>query len=205
MSSKLDKSMIVAGAGLVASIFTTFVKKVREKGGTDEDIHRLATPDGEAVLEKIADIIVSSKHQVFKVMVDYAKTLEEMIKDGQYDWVNHDIASDHFLVTGTGQKETEITFFHFNRVISSDNAIVEMAKAGYLPALVEELLTLGAAYKELQKQFPIVALGSVWQYPDGDRYVPCLPWDGRERRLDLHWFEDGWRERWRFAAVRNAS
>ena len=67
MASKLDKSMIVAGAGLVASIFTALTKKVREKGGTDEDIHRLVRPDGEEILDKVADLIVTVKRQVFKV------------------------------------------------------------------------------------------------------------------------------------------
>lgn len=80
-----------------------------------------------------------------------------------------------------------------------------MRKAGFRPALIEDLLALGAEYPELQKQFPIVALGSVWQDPGGRRRVPYLRWDGGGRDLDLYWFGDDWDERWRFAAVRNAS
>ena len=205
MSSKLDKSMIVAGAGLVASIFTALTKKVREKGGTDEDIHCLARPDGEEILDKIADLIVAVKRQVFKVLVDHTESLQEMIKAGQYDWVNDDITNDHFPIKGSGQEEKEITLFHFNRSISSNDAIAEMKKAGYSLALIEDLLALGATYKELQKQFPINALGSVWRDPCGDRYVPYLFWDGLERDLRLLWFVRGWIEYWRFAAVRNAS
>jgi len=199
------KSDIVSGMGLAMSIVTNLVSKVKKAGGTDEDIHRLVRPDGEEILDKVADLIVTVKRQVFKVVVDYAKSLEEMIEVGKYDNVNSDITSDHFPVTGTGQKEKEITLFHFNRSIFSNDAIAEMEKAGYHPALVEELLSLGAAYKELQKQFPIVALGSVWRYPDGSRHVPSLFWNGDERRLDLHCFESGWFVDWRFAAVRNAS
>jgi len=188
------------------SIITNLVGKVRKAGGTNKDIHRLATPEGETTLEKMADIIVGAKRQTFKVLVDYTKSLEQMIKAGKYDLVNNDITSDHFHITGSGQKEVEITLFHFNRGISSDGAIAEMKKAGYRPALVEELLVLGAAEKELQKQFPIVALGSVCRSsPDGYRNMPCLSWAGGGRGLGLNLFGDGWPEDWRFSAVRNAS
>jgi hypothetical protein len=205
MSSKLDKSAIVAGGGLIAALFLKIVKKVHEKGGTDEDIHRLDTPDGENVLDKIVDFIVSTKRQIFKVVVNYAQSLEEMIKAGEYDWVNNNITSDHFSIKGTGQKEMEIILFHFNRIISSDAAIAEMAKAGYRPVQVEELLALGAKEKELQKQFPIVALGSVWRSSDGNRGVLYLDWGGVERDLNLGLFGSDWDGNYRFAAVRNAS
>lgn len=196
------KSDIVSGMGLALSIITNLVGKVKKAGGTDKDIHCLATPDGESILEEMARIIVGAKRQLFKVMVHYTKSLKEMIEAGQYDRVNGDITSDHFPVKGTGQKEVEITLFHFNRSISSDDAIAEMKKTGYRPALIEELLALGAEQKELQKQFPIVAFGSVWPNPRGFRHVPSLLWLDAERDLDLDWFEGDWLEDWRFAAVR---
>jgi hypothetical protein len=79
-----------------------------------------------------------------------------------------------------------------------------MEKAGYRPARIEELLALGASQPELQKEFPIVALASVWRGPGGDRRVPYLRWDVAGRRLDLSWFEYGWTGDYRFAAVRKS-
>lgn len=204
MSSKLDKSMIIAGAGLVASIFTMLVKKVREAGGTDEDIHRLATPDGEDILNKVAEMIVSANRQTFKIMVDYGKTLAEMVAAGKYDWVDSDITAEHFPVQGEGKKEKEVAFFHFNRTITSDQVISEMDKAGYRPATIEELLVIGASQPELQRQFPIVAIGSVLRLSCGLRRVPCLDWDGLERDLDFHWFKNDWRDACRFVALRKS-
>jgi len=80
-----------------------------------------------------------------------------------------------------------------------------MAKAGYRPAPIEDLLALGASQPELQKKFLIVALGSQWRSPDGDLSVPVLDWDGAERYLGLDWLGRGWGASCRFAAVRNAS
>ena len=50
-------SAIVSGAGLIAGIWTEIVKAVRERGGTDDDIHRLATPDGASLIGKVAQLI----------------------------------------------------------------------------------------------------------------------------------------------------
>ena len=34
--------------------------------------------------------------QTFKVLVDYTQPLEEMIEEGNYDWVNPNITENHF-------------------------------------------------------------------------------------------------------------
>lgn len=162
--------------------------------------HLQAVIEGRFVNPKVE--VVSVGRQTFKVLVDYTKSLKKMIQAGQYDWVNDDITSDHFPVKGNGQKEKEITLFYFNRDISSDDVIAEMGRAGYRPAKIEELLALGAVEKELQKQFPIIALGSVWRTPPGPCHVPALRWISAGRDLRLSWFGAVWAEDWRFAAVR---
>jgi len=196
------KSDIVSAAGLLTGIFSRMMAEVRKKGGSDEHIHRLTTPEADTIWPQIADLIVGSTRQAFKVVVGYTRTLKQMIHAGNYDWVNPDINEMNFKVEGQGKQEKEVVLFHFGRSISSEDAISEMSKAGYRPAKIEELLALGAAYPELQKEFPIVALGSAWQSPDGNRRVPCLLWFGRERYLDLYWFGLDWDEDYRFAAVR---
>ena len=139
---------------------------------------------------------------VYKVVVDYYNlSLAQMIEAGKYYWVNDDITAEHFPVKGES-KQVEITLLHFDRYISSDEAVKEIDKMGYRPATLPELLALGASQPELQRQFPIVALGSVWQGRYGDRYVPYLWDDGSGRYLDLDWFDDGWNPGDRFAVVR---
>lgn len=63
MAKKKDVSAIVSGAGLIASVWTEIVKAVRERSGTDEDIHRLATPAGGKLIGNFADLIVSHHRQ----------------------------------------------------------------------------------------------------------------------------------------------
>jgi len=202
MSSKSDKSQVVAGAGWLASIFISLAKKVMEQGGTDKDIHRLATPDGEKILDEIAKLIVGASRQSFKVLVDYTKTLAEMIRAGSYDCEGFDINSENFKVVGQGQQEVEVVLFHFNRETNTEDILLKMERAGYRPARIEELLALGAKHPNLQRQFSIVAFGSVWWNPDGYHAVVYLTWHDVKRDLGLNFTENCWFEDYRFAAVR---
>ncbi len=80
----------------------------------------------------------------------------------------------------------------------SKDAIDEMDKAGYRPATLAELLALGEFKPKLQKQFEIVALGTVWH-----RYVPFLTFDGAGRGVTIFEFNNSfWSEKCCFLSVR---
>jgi len=137
---------------------------------------------------------------------DYTKTVEQAVADGNYDWKNPSITAKNFPISPEmiGKKiKVSTKLFHFNRDISSEDAISEMDKAGYRPATLMELLVLGFLFPELQRQFPVVALGSVWRDANLYRYVPCLFVSGSERRLGLFRFGgSGWRARCLFLGLR---
>ena len=138
--------------------------------------------------------------------VDYSRTLKEMINAGNYGWANDDITEKNFPLPTKllGKKITASTkLFHFDRRISSEDAISEMNKAGYRPASLPELLALGEIHPELQKDFPIVALGSVWCGEDGHRDVPVLTFNDSRRELYLGWLDyHDWDDYCRFFGVR---
>jgi len=137
----------------------------------------------------------------YVVTVNHDLSLAAMIRAGQYDWVNSDITSDHFPIKDEEGTKDALELVHFERYIESDDVLRELDRRGLRSATIEELLAFGAKYPELQRQFPIVALGSVWRRLDG-RFVPCL-WSGAGKRyLGLSWFESGWSDRCRFLAVR---
>jgi hypothetical protein len=130
------------------------------------------------------------------------RSLDKMIEDGEYDWVNPNITADHFPIREKVRSEFSVVLFHFNRPVGSEDVIAEMNKDGYRPAAIEELLALGESQPNLQKKFPIVALGTIWEDADGCRHVVFLWGSSGERNLDIHGFGSGWRDHYRFAAVR---
>ena len=95
----------------------------------------------------------------FPVTVNYDIRVEDAIKAGRYNWTN--VASENFPSKRKGTAEMEIILIHFNREIGSDEAIREFDKQGLRPVELLELLAFGAKYPDVQREFSVVALGSV--------------------------------------------
>jgi len=171
---------------------------LRKFGATRENFWKPLSKN-EELARRIVELV--SARPSYIVVVDYSRSLAEMIKAGKYDWVHGNINENNFPVKGIGRHEVSVVLFHFNRVISSEDAMSEMKRTGYRPARIEELLALGENYPDLQRQFPIIALRSFWRPQLGGRGVPAL-WRIGERDLRLLWFESAWHSVFRFLAVR---
>ena len=163
---------------------------------TREDLLALlANPKG-SVASKPAD--------AYSVVINFGKTVEQMKDDGHYDWSNSNINSQNFPLSGEGTVNVTLELVHLNRLASSQDVLDHLEANGMRPATVEELLMFGVTYPDIQREFPIVCLGSSWVDPDGDRDVPYLRRDGSERDLDLFWLGNDWNGICRFLAVRKS-
>lgn len=147
--------------------------------------------------------------EVIILPIDYNKSLEQMISAGNYNWKHDDLNAKNFLITIEG-----IQWFEFDLVdpksdIFRKDALKLIEKDSnpanpWMPAQTEHLLALGAAFPDLQRKNPIVALGSLAEV-SGSRRVPCLDSRGSSRRLVLNYFDDGWAVGFRFLRVRKVS
>lgn len=186
-------------------VFRRMCEAVKDAGGTGEDLREF-TRDRKK-LQQFGKLVVGVKpaaENIFRVTVDYSRSLAEMIKAGRYDLANQDITADHFPVTGEGKRELELVPVHLNRVVSTEEAIAEIKSRGLRPGKLEELLALGEKHPDLQREFPILALGSVWQSPYGRRFCPSLWSAGAWRILYPCWLVHDWGGRCRFLAVRES-
>jgi len=171
----------------------------------DSDVALGWTQNGESLARVLREALMPDgkpASNTYPLSVDYGRSVEKGVKAGRYDWANSDITSRNFPTERKGTAEVVVELIHFNRNISTDEALRELDKAGMRPAELHELLAFGKKYPEVQREFPIVALGSVWQYRDGFRVVPFLYRDGSGRDLGLDWVVGGWSGICRFAAVR---
>lgn len=144
----------------------------------------------------------SVKPSDYRVTVDYGKKLEDMISDGQYDWKNNNINLQNFPVKGSGLVEIKLELVHLNKEVNMAEVEVYLEANGLRAATLVELLAFGATYLDVQREFPVIALGSSWVNRNGNRRVPYLYRRGSERSLSLDWGVDGWPEACRFLAVR---
>lgn len=144
-----------------------------------------------------------SSAESYPIIVDYSKSLQQMIEAGGYDYANPDITAEHFPVA-EGQAELEAVLLHFNLRIGSDEALQLMGAQGFRAGSLPELCAFGARHPDVQRQFPIVALGSVWTDSGGSRFVASLWGNHGKRSLFLDWFEDDWDPYYRFLAFRKS-
>lgn len=201
-------------SGQLAELASAIVRQLPHIEGLGE-VAQEWIENGAALRKALRKALVPSESEkkgsgpatdTLRLQVNYDLCVEAAIREGQYDWVNLDVNDKHFKTSRIGQKEVETKFYHFNRLISSEQAIEEMRKDGYHPAELHEGLALRAKHRDLQRQFPIVLLGSIWQNWDGDcRSVVCLvEGSGSGCRLLLSRFSSNWSEDYRFLAVRES-
>lgn len=147
-------------------------------------------------------ITVSGNNSTFHVAVNFGKTLDEMLKAGGYQFVAPDITAANFPISGTGIVENDLILVHLDKNADSKEVLAELTKLDLEPAGIEYAVAFGAQHPDVQREFPIVFLGSVWTGPDGDPYVPDLDFLGDKRRINLDGWLGGWLPECRFAAVR---
>ena len=168
-----------------------------------------------ALQEALANVFVRAKeavlsgetaaaaknHDSFRISVNYDLKLEAAIEAGKYDWKNNGIKDKNFPSKRSGSALVDIRLVHFNKDMSSEDVLKELDKMGLRSAELPELLALGAEYPNEQRKYPVVALGSVWQFWGGHRYVAYLNGHDDKRKLDLLFFSHRWFGLCRFAAV----
>lgn len=168
------------------------------------DVQKMETkPDEEipAVAPSVAET-ESPKSESYKLTPVEAKNLEGLLDAGKYDSYYGDKENilKHFDLEKSDVQEIQL--LHFDRYISSEDAIVEMKKMGLRPATASELLTFGANHPNVQRNFPIVALGTVHEI-NRRPHVLALDDGFGVRRASLGWFVGAWGGYWRFAAVKS--
>ncbi len=133
--------------------------------------------------------------------VSVNRSINDAVKTGNYDWADSSINDQRFMADQP--HEIDIIVGHFTLTMETDSVLKALDEVGLRPATMSELLALGIWCPELQRQFPIVELGSVWQISDGDHVFGCIePSTFGNRFLLLRYCISGWIDRFRFAAVR---
>jgi len=216
---------------IMTSIFKAGYGEVNEfvgrlsRAGMDLEQLRLVNEDA-----SLAERMVRSLGEepavpdIYRIAVDWNRTLAQMIGAGNYDWVNSNITQENFPLiapsaeasgpdagpyrtsAGNGSAETEAVLVRYGKRMTTMAVEADLDRRGLRPATCAELLALGEKHPDLQRRFLIVALGSFWVGPGGYRGVPYLYGGSGRRRLCLGWdHPDGeWDGHYRFLAVRKS-
>lgn len=121
----------------------------------------------------------------YRVTVDYTQSLDAMLAAGRFDWEVEAFDPKSFPVTGDGQADVEILLYHPNRDAYYQDVLAELEYLGLRPATLAELLALAATFPDLQREYTIVALGSVGPNELDHPSRPCIRTHGNDRVLQL--------------------
>lgn len=166
----------------------------------------LTKEQGQLIIERknpFGNQPVKSKGDSLRIVVDYSQSLSAMIAAGKYDWVDDNITDEHSPINSKGEVELNSEPVHYGKRMGSDDVVRDLESRGLRPATLPELLAFGASYPDKQREFPIVALGSVWpNFFSSPRDVACLDSPDFARVLRLDNAEGVWDGDYRFLAFR---
>lgn len=171
---------------------------LRKVGATRENFWKPLSKN-EELARRVVQVVNS--RSTYDVVVDYNHSFIEMIKAGNYDNVGRDINERNFTVYVKDQHKVSVTLFNFSRNIESEDVMAEIRREDHRSAEIEEILALGEYFPGLQREFTIVALGSVWKCPVGGRRSVVLCGNSVVRCLELASFKGKWGRDCRFLAV----
>lgn len=174
------------------------IKAVQQGENVEQVLQELFTTLLNGSTKNFGAFLVSSH----VVPINRKRNVSEMVKLGNYDWKDEAVNQKNFPHDRkAGKVETEVHLIQFPQDMESDDVVQALDAMGMRPADNAELLSIGIFFSDLQRQGPIVALGSVATV-SGDQCVPCLGGDGSDRFLRLGRWDGRWGAYSRFAAVR---
>lgn len=196
----MNKDYVVAQALSGLGELNAMLKKMMSQMGIEdpkEAIRRINSGEWVVVSKTIPCTI-----DTYTVTVDETMSVEDLVKLGEFGFDNPDITTERFQSLKKGQKlDKEVFLLHFNKDMSYEAVIDQTDKFDFKSANVWDLISLAMKEPDLQRKFPIVALGSVCGL-GVNRRVPCLSEGSSGRSLCLDRLIGDWGNRSHFLAVR---
>lgn len=214
--SNKNVSAIVSAMGVLMSIISELVALVREMGGEDADIYRLATPDGKTTMREIAKAIVQKKSPVLappaggrihtlEVEVGSLSWNDAVTSAGPNtgsDWDVRKIGGSYIAPT-PGKRQ--VILVNFGKYMESEDVLAWGRANKLSPANPYLVFALGSAHPDLKGELGVPSMAAVSLDSClfvGFRRAPFVWWieDGA-REASLGRFEFGWHDFYWFAFV----
>lgn len=137
----------------------------------------------------------------FRITCEGSYKISELVRQGNYNWVNDWITDERFPVEEHAPVGRTIELIEFDYDPNSAELLSVFAYRGLERPTYEDALYFGIKYPEEQRKRPIVFLHEPVLGRSGSRDVLVLNGSARRRGLDLDWF-GWWRRHYVFAGVR---
>jgi hypothetical protein len=123
----------------------------------------------------------------FQDTMEYSRTVAELVETGKYDRIDHGIFEPDDYDNppeAVASLEVEEVVFHLSGESSFADIVERMRQAGLRQVSRKEILNFGWRHPDVQRGFPLVALGCHIQIKDSV-YGICLRGDNTSRAIGL--------------------
>lgn len=127
------------------------------------------------------------------------RSLEQMIAAAALEYIDPEMGESDFRMLIKRGHIRNLVVIHPKRPVSTDEVLDIMLANDWEPLDLPYLLALSEINPDLQREGPIVALGSVDEI-GGEHRVPYIGTFQGRRSLQLGWADHDWSESWRFGA-----
>ena len=185
------------------AILTSMMEKAKKRGLPEESIHRLATPEGDALLDKMVAMLAEATAAVSNmitrtVYVDRTRSPQEALNaTGRTQYVNYNVVQT--MPKGKGEK-TEVVFLKPGRQMTDDELEQWFDERGYKLADPYSLARVNEDDPSFADSHPNA---THWKDSDGRWcYTAFYRWRGSERAVDVDRNARDWGVGWWFGGVR---
>ena len=180
------------------------VDQVMQHVGEGKSADLLASGKNPSTVSKVSKI-EAALYGPYLTTVQYGRSPKTMAKAGKYpggynsyydhmkwsEWKAPD--GSKLIVPKRGTVKKELLLFHLgayfgnNHCPTSEETSKVLVEHGLVMETGQTVLALGAKHSDPGTKFPVIALGSAWFDPNGNRRVAGLWHSAGGRDLDLYW------------------
>ncbi|MDX1535598.1 MAG: hypothetical protein R3346_02465 [Candidatus Spechtbacterales bacterium] len=129
--------------------------------------------------------------------------IEDLLERGSWYNVDSRINSDNFSGKDEKIEGLEFSVLRFREMIDAESVLADMELQGLEPGTLEELLLVEVQAPDFERQWPVVALGSVFHDKERDiDLVPVAYYTENGRGIRLTNKDSAFGDEYRFLAIK---
>ena len=214
--SESKEALLINSPGIERFVWQKLVKGVIDNNGLPEDLHVLTQHVGVTLVDNFTKQVAAAGsllRSTYIVPVDYELLHWQQINTAKFDFVARyhgnlirQYPNRHLFPSPQGQIKQPITLFSFGGDIDkeTESVIASMDRFGLRPTLSSETLAFARSFPEVQRQFRLVGLGSMWTDLQCDPCAMCLCEVSGRRGVRLYPWYRRWNKDYRFLTVPKA-
>ena len=178
--------------GLGYSVYQQIISKAKSMNCDQETIDNLFYESESAPnIEKMAAALSGINLKPTNYEIDIpTNNFEELIRLGNYSKIDNKIIKENFVFPELTKNKVNLEIMDYNKPTTLKEMQEERQKLesqGFRGANIYEILTFGMQHPEVQREFPILAMGSNTERVMGYKGILSLQQTNGERHLGIVW------------------